>query len=106
MRRWHQEYAVSHRQWKIHHKDHVETNKRGTVSYDAATMQMTSRVGKDPYEVDCVCDEQIGRFRKTDAWDCGNPKCGICHSDKFPKRQLTMKEEKSNLSFKEQLKDY
>lgn len=29
---------------------------------------------------------QAGRYRKLKAFDCGNPQCGICHSDKFPKR--------------------
>lgn len=94
MKRWHEEYNVFHRQWKIHHKSHVESNKGSNRN-----------IGKDPYEVDCVCDEQVGRFRKKDAWDCGNTKCGICHQDKFPKRQLTNKEIKSNISFKEQLKE-
>ena len=96
MKRWHEDYSVAYRQWKIHHKSHVDTNK----------YLSRYRIGKDPYKVDCVCDEQVGRFRKMDAWDCGNPQCGICHSDKFPKRQLTIKEEKANRSFKEQLREF
>jgi hypothetical protein len=94
MKRWHEDFTVSKRQWKKHRKDHVESNK-----------QWVREVGKDPYIVDCDCDEQIGRFRKKDAYDCGNTQCYICHNDKFPKRELTRKEEKSKLSFKEQLKD-
>lgn len=95
MKRWHQDYQKSFKEWKKHHRSHVERNKN-----------FVKEVGKDPYEVDCVCDEQVGRFRKKDAWDCGNPRCGICHSDKFPKRTLTEQEEKSALGFKEQLRDY
>jgi len=96
MKRWHEEYNIFYRQWKIHRKSHVDFNKD----------RSGYRVGKDPYEVDCECDEQVGRFRKKDAWDCGNPQCGICHQDKFPKRQLTNKEIRSNISLKEQKNDY
>lgn len=94
MKRWHEDYAIAKRQWRKHHKMHVESNK-GWVR----------EVGKDPYEIDCVCDKQIGRFRKKDAYDCGNTQCKICHSDKFPKRTLSRQEKKSNLSLKEQLRN-
>lgn len=95
MKRWHEEYNIFHRQWKIHRKSHVETNKNYS----------NNRIGKDPYEIDCSCDEQVGRFRKMDAWDCGNPHCQVCHYNKYPKRELTNGEVKSNISFKEQLKE-
>ncbi len=94
MKRWHEEYNVFYRQWKIHRQSHVESNK-----------DWSRGIGVDPYIVDCPCDNQVGRFRKRDAWDCGNPQCYMCHSDKFPKRSLTEQEIKSNLSFKEQLKE-
>lgn len=51
--------------------------------------------------VDCPCDKQAGRFRKKDAYDCGNTKCFICHSNKLPKRTKTKQEEKSDLYLKE-----
>lgn len=35
----------------------------------------------------------------------GRARCGICHSDKFPKRETTRKEDLSERSFLEQLKD-
>jgi hypothetical protein len=95
MKRWHEEYNVFYRQWKTHRKSHVESNKD----------MSRNRIGLSPQVIDCACDEQVGRFRKKDAWDCGNPQCGICHSDKFPKRSLTNREVKSNFSYKEQLKD-
>lgn len=93
MKRWHQEMHITLREWKKHRQSHVESNKS------------RNRVGVSAYVVDCECDEQIGRFRKKDAWDCGNPQCGICHSDKFPKREKTYQEIKSELKMKEQLKD-
>ncbi len=97
MKRWHQEYAVFHRQWKIHRKSHVESN--------VDNGGRPGRIGQDPYKVDCACDDQVGRFRKKDAWDCGNTQCGICHQDKFPKRSLTDQEKKSKIKFKESLKE-
>jgi hypothetical protein len=68
-------------------------------------MSTRNGVGKDPYEIDCICDQQVGRFRKMDGEDCGRPQCKVCHGDKFPKRQLTRHEKKSLLSLKEQKKE-
>lgn len=48
----------------------------------------------------------VGRFRKQHALDCGKSKCQICHSDKFPKREKTRKEELFKKSFDEQIKDW
>ena len=36
--------------------------------------------------VDCVCDRQLGRFRKHKALGCGRPRCYLCHSDKLLRR--------------------
>ncbi len=47
-------------------------------------------------------DLSIGRFRKRKSFDCGNSRCHMCHSDKFPKRELTKKEIISSLNLKEQ----
>ena len=34
--------------------------------------------------VACVCELQIGRFRKSQRiGGCGNPRCWVCHSDKL-----------------------
>ena len=93
MQRWHQEIHITLREFKKHRKSHVEFNKG------------RNRVGVSAFVVDCKCDDQIGRFRKKDAWDCGNPHCLICHSYKFPKRQRTQKEILSDLKMKEQLKE-
>jgi len=90
MKRWHQEYSRTHREWKKHFLSHVESN----INYNRIP-------GVDPYKVDCKCDEQKGRYRKTDAWDCGNTRCFLCHSDKYPKRKDTKQELLSKLKFKE-----
>ena len=94
MKRWHEDFPRTYREWKKHYIVHVKSN----IGYCPIP-------GKDPYEVDCVCDKQIGRFRKTDAHDCGHSHCFMCHSDKFPVREKTRKELRSELKFKEQLEE-
>ena len=93
MKRYHDEIAGTMRQWKIHRRSHVESNK------------YRNRLGVSVYVVDCECDEQIGRFRKKDAYDCGNTRCGICHSDKFPKRTPHEQESISEMGFEEQIRE-
>lgn len=93
MKRWHEEISITRRNWKKHRSFHVEANIRRSV------------VGVDPFEVDCACDDQIGRFRKKDAFDCGNTQCYICHSDKYPKREKTYQEHVSDMKFKEGLEE-
>jgi hypothetical protein len=49
-------------------------------------------------------ETQRGRYRKKDAYDCGNPKCMLCHSEKI----LGIKpfsQKKADADFKDQLKD-
>jgi len=70
-----------------------------------AVVNFIGLVGISPLVVECKCDDQIGRFRKKDAVDCGNPHCLICHAYKFPKRQRTQKEILFDLKMKEQLKE-
>ncbi len=50
-------------------------------------------------------DVPLGRYRKRDAYDCGKTQCGLCHNDKFPKRELTRKENLAKFNYKEQLKE-
>lgn len=90
MKRWHEEFPRTYREWKKHHRNHIYSE-----------IDRGGKLNKDPFQVECVCDEQKGRFRKIDAWDCGNTQCYICHSDKFPKRDLTYREWESILRLKE-----
>ena len=86
MKRWHEDEQIARREWKKHRRMHVEDNKD----------RSGYRIGVSPYIVDCECDEQVGRFHKKDAWDCGNPHCGVCHSDKYPKRSKHEQEIKAD----------
>lgn len=49
---------------------------------------------------------QLGRFRKTmRCGGCGRARCQICHSYKFPKRQLTRQEQQAQQDFRLQRDD-
>jgi hypothetical protein len=98
MKRWHEEMNIARREWQEHRLIHVEFNKMRGVG--AGPFQR--KAGADPRDVDCPCDEQMGRFRKQDAYDCGNPGCLVCHGDKFPRRKPTRQELIAALRFKEQ----
>jgi hypothetical protein len=92
MKRWHEEVHITYRNWRNHRRFHVESN----IDHGSQ-----NEPGKDPFEVDCECDNQRGRFRKKDAYDCGNTRCCLCHSDKFPKRDKTYQEKRAELKHKE-----
>ena len=68
MKRWHEDYKITLREWKKHRQTHIDSNKS----------QSAYLIGKKADEIDCVCDLQVGRFRKMDAFDCGNPRCYMC----------------------------
>lgn len=100
MKRWHQELHIAVREWKKHRKSHVDSNKDRSVGYGRGQ----ARPGTDPFVVTCDCDEQVGRFRKKDAWDCGNTRCYICHGDKLMGYK-TRQELISDINFEEQVRE-
>lgn len=75
MKRWHEDYNHSLREWKENCRHNYESTLK------------------------------VGHFRKRQSLDCGKVQCSICHSCKFPKRELTRKEDLSNRSFKEQIRE-
>ena len=97
MKRWHEEYSRTFREWKKHWLSHLESNLERIGSGQEHPF--------DPFEIDCSCDQQKGRFRKMRAFDCGNPHCYMCHSDKYPKRDDTRQEKVSQLRLKEGISD-
>ena len=90
MKRWHQEFPRAYREWKKHYLSHLENN----ISFNSAP-------GRDPYQIDCDCDRQKGRFRKRRDLDCGKSRCQLCHSYKFPRRQATLDERRAELGLEE-----
>jgi hypothetical protein len=60
MRRWHRERHIARR----HQRDHEHL------------------IGGDS-EQPFSRDQQLGRFRKRNALDCGRARCFLCHSDKL-----------------------
>lgn len=98
MKRWHEDFPVAYREWKKHHRFHVERNVERNVLCD-------EDVCRDIWEVDCPCDTQVGRFRKRDAWDCGKARCFVCHCDKYPKRTETYQEWASQKKLEEGIQE-
>ncbi len=94
MKRWHEEYSRTYREWRKHYRCHVERN----VAFSWVP-------GRDPYQVDCACDRQKGRFRKTHAGGCGRAGCQLCHPYKFPKRETTRKERRAEFAFREEIEE-
>ncbi len=94
MKRWHEEFPRTYREWRKHYLSHVESN----ISSNRAP-------GRDPYQVDCDCDHQKGLFRKKHALGCGKSQCSLCHSDKYPRRETTRHERHSELKLKEGIEE-
>lgn len=63
------------------------------------------RNGRGVEELNRVQDMQRDRFRKKHAFDCGNTRCCICHSDKHPKRKETRQELSVEFRFREEFDD-
>ncbi len=102
MKRRYAERKATRREWREHRLIHVEINETQGVGWGPRQR----RPGSDPQDIDCACDRQVGRFRKLDAYDCGNPGCWICHADKFPRRSRTRQEIKAELRLQEQLREF
>jgi hypothetical protein len=91
MKRRNEEASIARREWRRHRSRQIETKlSRGRFDVDA-------------FAADAPCDEQIGRFRKRKAFDCGNARCPLCHGHKYPKREPTRDELASKRDLREQL---
>ena len=101
MKRGYKDRKITRREWKEHRWLHIDMNKTWVLDLG----QERRPAGLAPRDVDCLCDTQVGRFRKRDAYDCGRPRCMLCHVDKFPKRTLTRQEIKAEWRFQEQLQE-
>lgn len=88
MRRWHEDYKISFREWKKYYNREIKYQHEWGIQFG--------------YELGHI--KEIGRFRKKDAYDCGIPRCKICHYEKFyQKRSSTYQEWCSDLKMKEGL---
>lgn len=100
MKRYHEEKHIAIREWKKHRRSHVESNLDRSIGFERGQ----TPPGTDPFKVKCTCDEQVGRFRKKDAFDCGRTRCHICHSDKLMGYKR-WSEIKADLDFREQINE-
>ncbi len=73
MRRWHapRERAITLRRWR------EEIAKHEDVWFGQAALPPAADADA------CHCYRGMGFLRKRKPYDCGNPRCGVCHGDKF-----------------------
>lgn len=90
MRRWHAERDLMLRRWKNEIAQHG-----GYEGYRIYLGNSYLEVPLPPVVCDdsCHCFAGPGFFRKRKPFDCGNPRCGMCHSEKFwaPKARANKK---------------
>lgn len=86
MKRWHQDKKIAERNWK--------------------TKLWSLKIGRSDlsFAREFAAEHKIGKFRKTDGFDCGIPGCGVCHRSKVYKVK-TAKNIKEDISYEEQLRD-
>ena len=70
MRRWHEELPRMMRWWKVELRNH---------GLDPAPYIGAYRRGEVIPVTVCRCEQGPGVVRKTDPWDCGRSRCGLCH---------------------------
>jgi hypothetical protein len=81
MRRWHRDVRITRRHWLEH---------------------LTQVHGWPRKKLHCVCELQMGRFRKIGGHGCGKARCLLCHGEKIfqiPKH----KDRVADLRFREAL---
>jgi hypothetical protein len=73
MKRWHspRERALMLRRWR------QEIAKHEDIWFGQAPLPPTADADA------CHCYRGMGFLRKRKPFDCGNPRCGICHFDKY-----------------------
>jgi hypothetical protein len=76
MRRWHEEVGLMQARMKLEREKHGvdPDNRDGTI---------------------CHCLLGIGFVRKKKPYDCGNPRCGVCHFGKWEKKARAAKKRKA-----------
>lgn len=72
MRRWHEDQALMTRRWRQELANHL-------VDYNRCALAPPG----DAHGIDCHCARGIGTMRKSRPYGCPNPRCWICHWDKW-----------------------
>lgn len=84
MRRWHEDRNLMLRRWR------EEIAKHEFEDYPYCSLAPIPAEKKDDV---CHCYRGMGFLRKKSPHDCGNPRCMVCHLDKYyyPKNRHTNK---------------
>jgi len=94
MRRWHEERDLMMRRWRME----LATHMGACIGPDRRPNQEWPAPPAVSCDVDCHCANGIGTMRKNRVYGCGNPRCGICHFEKYyvPKRRGARKRAEIN----------
>lgn len=76
MRRWHEERGLMMTRWRMEIAKHEGI---GPAPYQPPIPPESCDVD------DCHCYRGMGFARKRKPYDCGNPRCDMCHSGKWDK---------------------
>jgi hypothetical protein len=85
------------------HKD-KERSKRENIKHLRHVHDWPNRLDRFGFELDCECEFQVGRFRKSKGLGCRKRNCYVCKWKKILKIP-TKKDRIANIIFKEELTD-
>lgn len=93
MRRWHSEMPLMRRRWRMELAKHGNSDPNSKWCWGMPLMALAPP--SLAAQVDCHCAQGIGSMRKRKPLDCTNPRCGLCHFEKFfvPKAREQKKRE-------------
>lgn len=91
MRRWHAERHIMLRRWRFEIGAHG--GHSGYTIKDGFNDWVAVPVPPPACDIGtCHCFKGPGYFRKRKPFDCGNPRCGLCHYEKYmPKARAAKK---------------
>jgi hypothetical protein len=72
MKRWHAERSLMLRRWRVEIQKHEDLGREHPFPHDGCSAPDV-----------CHCYRGPGYFRKRRPLGCGNPRCCVCHYEKF-----------------------
>jgi hypothetical protein len=92
MKRWHEEFPRTYREY-LKRKKYTDF---WSTPGEEVRYASNSRSRKD---------KQFGRYRKMKPFDCGIPRCHVCHYDKYYQRSISYQEWCADLRLKEGMEE-
>lgn len=90
MKRWHQERDLMLHRWRQEIASHVGWSFGSKAGYAYCALAPLPPTGEEK----CHCYRGPGFMRKRTPFGCSNPRCGICHYEKYlPKNRGKVRRE-------------